>query len=357
MAAKCPRMLGGLSPPANRSRWTYRQNGQPERLRHELPGAAIAVDQFNDGSFPHAGERRQQVTESQPKTAVRLQDVTKSYGNTCALAGLNLEFQSGGIHALLGPNGAGKSTAIGILTGIRSPDSGIVEVLGADPKSERGRKRIGLTPQDSGFPRNLRVSEILRLVRAHYPSPMPDEILFRRFPLEGILHRQTGGLSGGQGRSLAVALAFAGNPDLVFLDEPTTGLDVETRQGIWQAILDFRANGGTVILTTHYIEEAESLATNVAVIHEGKALAGGTPEEIRSLVGHSRISYRGEPPEGIDGIVAVECGNGSVRILARDSDEVVRSMVDGRIEFRDLSIRPASLEEAFLSLVRGRRGS
>ena len=290
----------------------------------------------------------------QPKAAVRLQDITKSYGQTRALAGLNLELRSGEIHALLGPNGAGKSTAIGILTGIRSPDSGTVEVLGGDPRSERIRRRIGLTPQESGFPRNLRVSEILRLVRAHHASPMPDEVLFRRFPLEGILHRQTGGLSGGQGRSLAVALAFAGNPDLVFLDEPTTGLDVETRQGIWRAVLDHRANGGTVILTTHYIEEAESLATNVAVIHKGKALAGGTPEEIRSLVGHSRIRYRGEPPLGIDGVAEADCEDGWVTILARDSDEVVRSLVDGRIGFRSLSIRPASLEEAFLLLVRGR---
>ena len=294
------------------------------------------------------------MTGDQPKAAVRLQDITKSYGNARALAGLNLELRSGEIHALLGPNGAGKSTAIGILTGIRSPDSGTVEVLGGDPKSERVRRRIGLTPQESGFPPNLRVSEVLRFVRAHYASPMPDKVLFSRFPLERILHRQTGGLSGGQGRSLAVALAFAGNPDLVFLDEPTTGLDVETRKGIWQAVLDHRANGGTVILTTHYIEEAESLATNVAVIHEGKVLAGGTPEEIRSLVGHSRIRYRGEPPVGIDGITHLDCEDGWVTVLARDSDEVVRSLVDGRVGFSNLSIRPASLEEAFLSLVRGR---
>ena len=294
------------------------------------------------------------MTEDQPRAAVRLQDITKSYGKARALAGLSLELRSGEIHALLGPNGAGKSTAIGILTGIRSPDSGAVEVLGGDPRSERVRRRIGLTPQESGFPKNLRVSEVLRLVKAHHATPMPDEVLFRRFPLEGILHRQTGGLSGGQGRSLAVALAFAGNPDLVFLDEPTTGLDVETRQDIWQAILDHRANGGTVILTTHYIEEAESLATNVAVIHQGKSLAGGTPEEVRSLVGHSQIRYRGEPPVGIDGVADVDCENGWVTLLARDSDDVVRSLVDRRIGFSDLSIRPASLEEAFLSLVRGR---
>lgn len=316
--------------------------------------AATAVGRFDDCGSVHTGKKRQQVSDDQPMAAIRLQDITKSYGSARALAGLNLELRSGEIHALLGPNGAGKSTAIGILTGIRSPDSGIVEVLGGDPRSERVRRRIGLTPQESGFPRNLRVCEILRLVRAHYPSPLPDEVLFGRFPLEAILHRQTGGLSGGQGRSLAVALAFAGNPDLVFLDEPTTGLDVETRQGIWRAVLDHRANGGTVILTTHYIEEAESLATNVAVIHEGKALAGGTPEEIRSLVGHSRISYRGEPPVGIDGVADVTCEDGWVTILARDSDGVVRSLVDGQIGFRNLSIRPASLEEAFLSLVRGR---
>ncbi len=297
------------------------------------------------------------MTLPQANEVVRLQDIKKSYGHTAALAGLSLDLQAGQIHALLGPNAAGKSTAIGILTGIRSPDSGTVEVLGEDPRSEQVKRRIGLTPQESGFPKNLRVAEVLRLVKAHFPSPMPDEVLFRRFPLEKILRRQTGGLSGGQGRSLAVALAFVGNPDLVFLDEPTTGLDVETRKGIWQAILEYRAAGGTVILTTHYIEEAETLATNVAVIHEGKAIASGSPEDIRSLVGHSRISYRGEPPEGIDGIVGMDQENGLVNILAQDSDEVVRSLVERKIAFRNLSIRPASLEEAFLSIVQGRPGS
>jgi len=180
-----------------------------------------------------------------------LSGVSKAYGATKALDGINLDVRRGEILALLGPNGAGKTTAVGVLTGSWRADAGSVTLLDGSPRDVGVRRRIGLTPQESGFPNALRVGEILRLVRAHYPRPLEDHRLFERFPLSNLVRRQAGGLSGGQKRMLAVALAFAGDPELVFLDEPTTGLDVEARLALWEAIGAFRDGGGTIVLTTH----------------------------------------------------------------------------------------------------------
>ena len=289
--------------------------------------------------------------DNQGVEAVRLTNVIKSFGLTKALKGLNLDLKSGEIHALLGPNGAGKTTAIGIMTGIRKADSGTVSILGGDPRSKTIRLRIGLTPQESGFPNNLRVSEILQLVRSHFPEPMSNAELAVRFSLEKLMAKQAGGLSGGQKRALAVALSFVGNPDLVFLDEPTTGLDVKTRQNIWQAIQEYRDSGGTVVLTTHYIEEAEALASRVAVVHQGKELVNGTLDQVRDLVGNSRVSFRGEIPASLEGATHFEQNGDRVIVITKDSDRVVRSMVEKGVKFQGLQIRPASLEEAFFTLI------
>ena len=289
------------------------------------------------------------------KTAavVRLDGIHKTYGTVRALSGLDVTLAAGEIHAFLGANGAGKTTAIGIMTGLRRADSGAVQVLGGDPRDVAVRRRIGLTPQESGFPNNLRVSEIIRLVRAHYATPLSDADLFARFPLQTVWRRQAGGLSGGQKRILAVALAFVGNPDLVFLDEPTTGLDVTARQALWQAVLSYRNSGGTAVLTTHYLEEAEALATRTVVICEGRAVAEGTVDEIRARVGQSRITYRGEAREGLPGVTRMERIGEEVAILAYDADAVVRALVTHGVTFSELQVRPASLEEAFVTITEG----
>lgn len=289
----------------------------------------------------------------QTAAAVRLDGIHKAYGTVRALSGLDVTLAAGEIHAFLGANGAGKTTAIGVMTGLRRADSGSVQVLGGGPQEVAVRRRIGLTPQESGFPNNLRVCEIIRLVRAHYPTPLSDVDLFARFPLQALWRRQAGGLSGGQKRTLAVALAFVGNPDLVFLDEPTTGLDVTARQTLWQAVLSYRSTGGTVVLTTHYLEEAEALATRVVVICQGRAVAEGTVDEIRARVGQSRITYRGEAREGLPGATRVERVGEEVAILAHDADAVVRALVTHGVAFSELQVRPASLEEAFVAITEG----
>ena len=282
--------------------------------------------------------------------AVELRDVRKSYGAIDAISGLDLALRTGEVHAVLGPNGAGKTTAISIMTGLRRPDAGAVRVLDGDPREMRIRRRIGLTPQESGFPPNLRVGEILRLVRTHFEAPLADGELFRAFPLQPLLHRNAGGLSGGQQRILAAALAFAGDPELVFLDEPTTGLDVAARKSLWSAIRRHRERGTTVVLTTHYLEEAEALASRIAVLQSGQVLAAGTVDEIRTRVEQSRISYLGEIRKGLAGVAREERDGDNVILYAHDADAAVRALVEQRVPFARLQVRPATLEEAFVAL-------
>lgn len=203
--------------------------------------------------------------------------VTKTLGRTRALDGLELGVDAGEVVALLGPNGAGKTTALRILLGLRRPDRGVVRLFGRDPTHPATRRRVGCTPQETSFPGTLRVRELVELVRAHFPAPLTFAELAARFELADLERRQAGGLSGGQKRRLACALAFAGDPELVVLDEPSTGLDVESRLRLWETI---GRGEHTVLLTTHDLGEAELLATRVAVIRAGRVVAQGTPGEL-----------------------------------------------------------------------------
>ena len=171
----------------------------------------------------------------------------------------------GQLVGLLGPNGAGKTTLLRLVSGLRRPDSGTVRLFGGDPRDASSRIALGTTPQETGLPPTLRAGEVVDLVGGHYPAPDDPGELLARFGLEDLVARQTGGLSGGQKRRLAVALALVGRPRLVLLDEPTTGLDVEARHVLWQALRDYHADGATVLLTSHYLEEIEALAERVVV--------------------------------------------------------------------------------------------
>jgi len=183
-------------------------------------------------------------------------DVDKSYGAVTALKGVSLSLAPGETVALLGLNGAGKTTAINLLLGLRRPDRGEVRLDGGDPRTPAVRAAIGATPQETAFPQRLRCTEVIELVRRHYPDPLPAAVVIERFGLGDFAHRQTGGLSGGQRRRLALALAFVGQGRAVFLDEPTTGLDADVRRSLWRVMRDYVAGGGALLLTTHYLEEA-----------------------------------------------------------------------------------------------------
>ncbi len=215
-------------------------------------------------------------------TAALLHRVSKRYRGTLALDRVDLEVQAGEVVALLGPNGAGKTTALSVLLGLRSPDSGHAELFGRDPRQPGSRAAVGVSPQESGFPPTLRVVEILDLVRAHFGDPADRAGLLDRFGLRWIARRQAGGLSSGERRRLSVALAFAGRPRAVVLDEPTAGLDVEARRAVWREVERHAAEGGTALLTTHHLEEAEALAGRIVLLAQGRVVAEGAPAALKA---------------------------------------------------------------------------
>jgi ABC-2 type transport system ATP-binding protein len=217
--------------------------------------------------------------------AAALRGVTKRFGSVVALDQIELELCRGEVLALLGPNGAGKTTALSLMLGLRRPDVGRAELFGADPRRPASRAAVGVTPQDASFPPTLRMCEVADLVRAHYAAPISTAELLERFGLVESSRRQLGGLSGGERRRLSVALAFAGQPLAVFMDEPTTGLDVEARRAVWSELRAYAAAGGTILLTTHYLEEAEALASRVVLLSLGRIAAEGSARELASAHG------------------------------------------------------------------------
>lgn len=275
----------------------------------------------------------------------------RRYGDVVALDHVDLEVPAGALLGLLGPNGAGKSTLVNLLTGVRRPTSGRVELCGGDPRDPARRRSLGVTPQETGLPSSLRVGEVVDFVRAHYPDPLDRAELLGRFGLADLAGRQCGGLSGGQKRRVAVALAFAGRPRIVFLDEPTTGLDVEARRALWDGIRAFHADGGTVVLTSHYLEEVEALAERVVVIGGGRVLADDTVAAVRGLVAIRRVSLTNLLPlPTLPGVVGVERDGERTHLLTPDADRLVRDLVAHDVAFADLEVRPTSLEESFLTI-------
>jgi len=207
--------------------------------------------------------------------------VTRRYGTVEALRGLDLTIRRGEVVALLGANGAGKTTAVRTLLGLIKPDSGEVRLFGGDPRDAQTRTRIGAVLQHARVPETLRVREHIHLFRSYYPNPLPIEEVIEAAGLTGLERRKFGELSGGQQKRVHFALALCGNPDLLVLDEPTTGLDVEARRALWKQVRAYVARGKSVLLTTHYLAEAEALATRVVVLDKGRVVAQGTPQEIK----------------------------------------------------------------------------
>ncbi len=279
------------------------------------------------------------------------EDVRKRLGRVQALDGVSLGVREGELVALLGPNGAGKTTLVSLLVGLRTPDAGRVRLAGRDPREPGARRVLGVTPQSTGFPPGLRVAEIVELVRAHYPSPLPARDLLERFGLADLARRSAQALSGGQARRLAVALAFVGRPRLAVLDEPTTGLDVASRRALWGEIERFKQGGGTVLLTTHYLEEAEALADRIAVIHRGRLLAEGSPAEIKRRVGLRRLRFRAPALPELPGVARAERDGDLHTLWSNDADAVVRRLVESGVAFHELEVLPVSLEEAFLAVL------
>jgi ABC-2 type transport system ATP-binding protein len=276
-------------------------------------------------------------------SAAGLEQVTKRFGAVAALDDVTLTVEHGDVLAVLGPNGAGKSTALALLLGLRRPDAGRAMLLGGDPTRARTRRAVGVALQESAYPATLRVRELIELVAAHYDSPLAASDLAGRFGLGDLTGRQVGGLSGGERRRVAVALGFAGNPRLVVLDEPTAGLDLYTRRAVWDAVREHAAGGGTILFTTHYLEEAEALATRVIVIDSGRIVADGTVESIRKAAGLTCVSFRAAPGTIIEG---AERDGDRLRMFTGDAGSTVESLVRADVPLLDLEVRALTLEES-----------
>lgn len=291
---------------------------------------------------------------SQSRTVARLQGVTKRYGPTTALDNFSMELRAGEVVALLGPNGAGKTTAVRLLLGLIAPQSGSVRVLGRDPRDADARTRIGAMLQVSRVPEMLRVREHIRLFRTYYPNPLPVEEVVRAARLEGFEDKMFGKLSGGQKQRALFGLALCGNPDLIFLDEPTVGLDIESRRAMWDQVRALSGAGKTVLLTTHYLEEADMLASRIVVINKGKLLCEGTPAEIKHRVSGRKIRCitRLDPEflRALPSVAEVQQDREAVVILAEQPEKVVREMLLCDETLHGLEVSAAALEDAFLAL-------
>lgn len=226
---------------------------------------------------------RQEAHFHSRTSVASLSAVTKKYGNgVVALDGVSLDLRSGEIVAVLGPNGAGKSTAVKLMMGLTSATAGHVRVFGGDPRFAGNRRRTGVMLQVGRAPDMLRVREHIDIMRGYYPQPLSTIEIVRAAGLEGLEHRMFGQLSGGQKQRVLFALSIAGDPDLVFLDEPTVGLDIEARRGMWSQIRSLRARGKTILLTTHYLEEADALADRIIVLNKGKVICEGTSAQVKA---------------------------------------------------------------------------
>ncbi|MBZ5678700.1 MAG: ABC transporter ATP-binding protein [Acidobacteriia bacterium] len=285
-----------------------------------------------------------------------LEGVSKNYGPVRALRAVDFNVRAGELVALLGPNGAGKTTAVKLLLGLMPPHAGRVRVFGGDPTNPENRKRTGAMLQVGRVPETLRVREHIDLFSSYYQKPMPLGEVLAAAGLEKLGDRKFADLSGGQRQRVLFALAICGDPDVLFLDEPTVGLDVEARRLLWDEIRKLVGRGKTVLLTTHYLQEADTLADRVAVINQGAIIAQSTPAEIKAKTSGKRIrcitALDLNSLREIHGVTEVKEDREAVEIHAREAEPVVRALLARDPLLAGLEITSAGLEEAFLALTR-----
>ncbi len=289
------------------------------------------------------------------ETVVDFESVTKSFGPVRALDNATFRIARGETVALLGPNGAGKSTAVNILLGLRRADSGVATVLGGEPRRAVEEGYVGALMQTSGLPPGLRVREVVDLGRRLSPRPSALDEVMAKAGLNSIADRFVEGLSGGQAQRVRYALAIAGSADLLFLDEPTVGMDVETQHSFWKDIREHAAAGRTVLFATHYLHEAEAVADRIVVLRTGRVVADGTPSAIKTAAGRKHVRFTlagadGEHLRYLPGVQEVDVHGENVNLATTDADATVTALVQDRVAFRDIEVTGADIEEAFLAL-------
>jgi ABC-2 type transport system ATP-binding protein len=286
---------------------------------------------------------------------VELAGVTKRYGAFVALDQFDLLIERGEMLARLGPNGAGKSTAIGLLLGLQQPDAGRVRLFDGPPRLE-SRRRTSVMMQEAALVPELKVRELVDLTASYYPEPLTAEAAMDLTATTPLANRPYGKLSGGQKRQAQFAMAVVGRPALLFLDEPTVGLDIDARETMWATLRRLIADGRSIVLTTHYLEEAEALADRVAVMAKGRLVASGGVREICASVARKQItcitSVSAQAISAWPGVEAVMVERGRTNVTVAEAEEVVRLLLSADAGLRELEVHRAGLAEAFSALTR-----
>jgi ABC-2 type transport system ATP-binding protein len=297
----------------------------------------------------------QEVSRGVSPAGIELHDLAKSYGPIEAVRGIDVSISPGETVALLGPNGAGKSTTIDMLLGLTRPDRGTVELFGAPPQTAVSRGAVGAMLQTGALIRDLSVRELVTMVASLYPKPLGVDKTIELTRIGDIAGQRTQKLSGGQTQRVRFAIALVTNPDLLVLDEPTVGLDVESRHAFWATMREFASRGKTVLFATHYLEEADDFADRVVLMAAGTVVADGPPTEIKAMVGTRSIratlpGVDGDGLAGLPGVTHVERRGEAIILACSDSDAAIRALLVRFPAARDIEISGAGLEEAFLEL-------
>ncbi|MEX2131620.1 MAG: ATP-binding cassette domain-containing protein, partial [Pseudohongiellaceae bacterium] len=288
------------------------------------------------------------------KPVAALQNVTHRYGSTTALNAVSLTVEPGELLAVLGPNGAGKSTAISLWLGMLEPDEGNVELMGKSPLEVENRLEIGVMMQEVSLAPELRAREQIELTASYYPNPLAVNEVISLTQIKALANKRYSTMSTGQKRQVQFATAICGRPKLLFLDEPTVGLDIKSREMMWQTIRRLLGQGCSIVLTTHYLEEAEALADRVAVLAKGQLIALGSVDEVRSIVTRRQIkcnsSIEVDQIKQWSGVISATREENVIRISATEAETVVRRLLDTDQQLSNLEIKVASLADAFTSL-------
>jgi ABC-2 type transport system ATP-binding protein len=285
----------------------------------------------------------------------------KNFGRVEALLPTDLTIRQGEIVALLGPNGAGKTTFISLMLGVRKPSAGSVSLFGLDPRDRRARTRCGVMLQETGVPEFLRLSEIVDQFRSYYAAPLARDAVLEMAGLEDKSASLIHTLSGGQRQRMYFALAICGDPQALFLDEPTVGMDVEARRNFWRRLRDFAAAGRTLLLTTHHIEEADAVADRIIVINKGRVIADAPPRVLKASVENKRVTFDTSRAIGDADVVGLPVqrivhADGRVSLFTADPQALLRGLFDRAFDLPNLEVVGASLEDAVVGLTEERHG-
>jgi ABC-2 type transport system ATP-binding protein len=283
-----------------------------------------------------------------------LSAVRKRFGKITALDGLDFAVKRGELLALLGPNGAGKSTAISLLLGLQRPDEGSAILFGQDPQEVAARRRIGIMMQEVALSPVMRPREFFTQVASYYPTPYEVQAVIKRLALEPVADRTYKDLSGGQKRLVQFGMAIIGRPELLFLDEPSVGLDTNARAALWRVLRELVHEGCSIVLTTHYLEEAEALADRVAVLAHGRLVAGGTVDEIRAHVSRKTVTCRSSlasaDMKAWPEVLQLSEESGRRSIVTLDAEALLRRLLNADADVRDIEVKRAGLAEAFAEI-------